>query len=303
MPLAKCETTGHIGELKRDLIAVLSSASDISIRDLPRNVVGVGYGVRQGATMSAPAVRVYVRRKLPNAALRRSERIPPAVNGTATDVIEIGDVRALVLCGSPCSHHASEIGTVGCLVRRPKVSDAAYILSNHHVLGVVNQAIPGDPVFTFDDAGRSSVIARLTEFEPINFEGLNHIDAAIAEVTGKDAVSPGIIGIGNVRPSPVVASLNQRVRKHGSATYLTDGRVVDVAADINVRYGSRTAVFVNQVGIDGVGGAFALGGDSGSLVVDATTRRALALLFAGGARTAFANPIGAVLARFSAEIV
>jgi hypothetical protein len=46
-----------------------------------------------------------------------------------------------------------------------------------------------------------------------------------------------------------------------------------------------------------------LGGDSGALVVDAVTPKPVALLFAGGSGVAFANPIEAVLARFSVEIL
>jgi hypothetical protein len=52
-----------------------------------------------------------------------------------------------------------------------------------------------------------------------------------------------------------------------------------------------------------VNGAFSDGGDSGSLVVDAVTRRAVALLFAGGSGSTFASPIEPVLARFGVEIV
>jgi hypothetical protein len=310
MDLTECGITSHVRELKRELLAVMGASADCAshaqtpcARNLPQNVVGVGYGVRQGAATDEVAVRVYVRRKLPTAALRPSDRVPPTVNGIATDVIAVGDVRALMLCGSPCGHRASEMGTIGCLVRNPEAPGGECILSNHHVLGAVNEAVPGHPIFTLDNGGHSSAIARLAEFERIDFTGINHIDAAIAEVLVRGAISPEIVGIGSVRQPSAEAALNQRVRKHGSATRLTDGKVVDIAADIDVRYGSRTAVFVNQIGIEGMGSAFARGGDSGSLVVDATTRRALALLFAGGERTAFANPIGAVLDRFSVEIL
>lgn len=146
-------------------------------------------------------------------------------------------------------------------------------------------------------------MAKLDEFEPIDFAGVNRIDAAVAMVIDSTSVDPDIIAIGTVNPTPAETALNQRVRKYGSTTGLTSGEVVDIAADIVVRYGSRTAVFEDQIGVEGVDGAFALEGDSGSLIVDAATPKALALLFAGGDRVSFANPIGTVLARFSAEFV
>jgi hypothetical protein len=52
-----------------------------------------------------------------------------------------------------------------------------------------------------------------------------------------------------------------------------------------------------------VNGAFSDFGDSGSLVVDAVSKGAVALLFAGGGGTTFAAPIGPVLHRFGVEVI
>ncbi len=55
------------------------------------NVVGIGYGAKvvAGAGISdGPAVRVYVRAKVPAAALSRHEVVPQEVNGLPTDVVQ-----------------------------------------------------------------------------------------------------------------------------------------------------------------------------------------------------------------------
>lgn len=101
----------------------------------------------------------------------------------------------------------------------------------------------------------------------------------------------------------MAAVLYQSVRKHGRTTRHTVGVVMDIAADIRVTFGTESADFENQLEISGVSGGFSESGDSGSLVVDAVTRRAVALLFAGGGSATFANPIGPVLSRFGVEIV
>ena len=79
---------------------------------------------------------------------------------------------------------------------------------------------------------------------------------------------------------------------------------MDLSADVRVRYGNRRALFVNQLGIVGVGpDPFSLQGDSGSLIVDAETKSATGLLFAVGAGITYANRIQDVLGHFGVTIV
>jgi len=254
------------------------------------------------------ALRVYVKTKLPRARLTPSERIPPRINGTPTDVIATGTIEALVRptpCGISCGHPGITAGTMGCLVRRTGDEDGRrFILSANHVLANSNDAAAGDPILEpGPEDGGTSPIARLTDFQPIDFDGPNRIDAAIAEVIVPGDVLPEIAVIGPVQPSPSMPAVHQRVRKHGRTTLHTGGVVVDLAADIRVHYTAGVAEFEGQIGIEGGDGAFALGGDSGSLVVDAESSRPVALVFAGGIGTVFANPIDDVLARFTVEIV
>jgi hypothetical protein len=283
-----------------------------ALSELPCTVLGVGYGTKQTSAARVDgemALRVYVRTKLPRARLTRSELVPSCINGTVTDVIGLGDIAALArptLCGVSCGHAAITFGTLGCLVRRGGADGAKghYILSANHVLANVNDAEIGDPILEPAPAdGGTTPIARLTDFEPIDFHGINRIDAAIAEVTVPGDVLPEIAVIGRVTPPPSDLAVLQGVRKHGRTTLHTVGAVVDLSADIRVRYEEGVAVFEDQLGIDGAGGPFGLEGDSGSLVVDAGNSRPVALLFAGGTGTVFANPITTVLARFGVEIL
>ena len=93
---------------------------------------------------------------------------------------------------------------------------------------------------------------------------------------------------------PTVA---MRVHKHGRTTGYRRGRVVDVAADVNVEYDFGIARFSDQIVIVGdVGKAFSDSGDSGSLIVDRGTGRATGLLFAGSKSHTIANHIQDVLA-------
>lgn len=296
-------------------ISVFAAESEPEGTALPAgsNVVGFGFGakVAAGAAVAGEvAVRVYVRTKVSAASLTRSEAVPSEINGTPTDVVQVGDVVAFARptrCGVSVGHHAITTGTLGCLLRR-QGSDDHFILSNNHVLANTNEAAVGDAILEpgpLDGGSPDDPIAHLTDFEPLDFSGPNRMDAATALVLHGEDVEPEILG-GIERPQePIMpGALYQSVRKYGRTTQHTIGVVMDLAADINVRYDTRSAAFEDQLAISGVGGQFSSGGDSGSLVVDAVTRRSVGLLFAGGGLgTTFVNPIGPVLDRFGVEIV
>lgn len=129
------------------------------------------------------------------------------------------------------------------------------------------------------------------------------MDAAIARLHDPADVTPDIAHIGAIGGVPQPADLYQSVRKHGRTTQHTIGVVMDLSADIRVRYGTRFAQFDGQVAVTGVGGSFSNGGDSGALVVDGVTRAPVGLLFAGGGATTFVNPLAPILARFGVAVV
>jgi hypothetical protein len=277
------------------------------------NIVGLGFGAKSTDGSSSGgelAVRVYVRAKLPKHALTRPETIPSSVNNLPTDVIVVGDLRAFARptrCGVSIGHFAYTAGTLGCVVTKADEPGKTFILSNNHVLANSNTCSVGDDILEpgpLDGGVRTSPIARLSQWEPLIFGGpSNFVDAAIAEIIKAPEVLPEIPTIGPIAHPEMLASLYQAVRKHGRTTLHTVGVVMDMSADINVLYGSQTAHFEDQLAVVGAGGSFSSGGDSGSLVVDAMTRRAVGLLFAGGSRTTFVNPIDQVLSRLKIQII
>jgi hypothetical protein len=95
------------------------------------------------------------------------------------------------------------------------------------------------------------------------------------------------------------------VGKSGRTTGLTQGRVTQIGVSVNVNYNGRVALFRNQIAIQSVNTSpFSAGGDSGSLIWQwGTGVRPVALLFAGGGGTTFANPIGAVLAALDIRLL
>jgi hypothetical protein len=290
--------------------------SPLSLLPPHSNVVGVGYGSKLSYAASGAivekeiAVRVYVKTKFPQADVPSAQRVPAKINGKPTDVIAVGDLSLLArptCCGVSVGHQAITAGTLGCLVKRSdNAGNDIFILSCNHVLADNNNAAIGDFILEpglADGGDINSPIAELTEFEPLSFTEPNTIDAAIARVINPSDVSAEIHDIGYVEPSSGPVAVYQSVRKYGRTTRHTVGVIMDIAADIRVRAGTDLVDFENQLEINGVSGAFSDSGDSGSLVVDAVNRHAVALLFAGGSGSTFANPIESVLDRFGVEII
>jgi hypothetical protein len=206
-------------------------------------------------------------------------------------------------------------GTLGYLVTR---QNQLFILSNNHVLAKVNQGHAGDPICQQGrlDGGvcPQDVIARLTQFIPINFAAgvCNFVDAAIAQ-TSPNLVDRRVLR-GGVAPgvrqnyvAPVLApALNMLVQKSGRTTQFTKGIINAINATITVNYPpTGVARFCRQFGVRGTAGIFSDAGDSGSGVTTVPGNQPVGLLFAGNAATnnTFCNPISAVLAAFGVTIV
>jgi hypothetical protein len=197
-----------------------------------------------------------------------------------------------------------ETGTLGCLVEDG--GGQRFILSNNHVLAGVNAGTSGDDILepaTLDGGDAFPPIGQLFDFEPIRFGGvMNVMDAAIASVNAAD-VLPEIDTIGPVSGKPLAPLEHMSVLKHGRTTGKTRGVISDIAADPAVLLGARIAHFQGQIGITGVDGPFSDSGDSGSLVVEATSLRPVGLLFSAGPTMSFCCPIQPVLKRFGVSIV
>lgn len=287
----------------------IAGSSAISALPPDGNIRGIGFGAKitSGAGLDETAIRVYVRAKQPRRTLTNAERVPEQINGMPTDVIPVGDIAAAAVpCGVSVGHVKVTAGTIGCVVTLASRPGRFFILSNNHVLANANAAQVDDHIIQPGtlDGGRLPHIATLTEFEPLRFDGSrNSMDAAVAELLDPANVTPDLKVIGHLAQPVFEPAVYQSVRKHGRTTLHTLGVIMDVAADIRVGYAfGQIASFEDQLAVAGVNGWFADRGDSGSVVVDAVSRRPVALLFAVAQGMTFCNPIQPVLDRFGAAI-
>jgi hypothetical protein len=207
-----------------------------------------------------------------------------------------------------------------------------FILSNNHVLANSNQAHDDDPILQpgpSDGGQPDDKIAELADYVPLDFgdrqaggcrpalarllspfrspapadhaaaypPGENEVDAALARPLSQHLVRPDILEIGT--PEGVgEATLGTDVQKSGRTTGYTTGRIIQIDVSVQVTYGLRKALFVDQL----MAGAMSQPGDSGSAVLD-MDRRVVGLLFAGSDTTTLINPIQAVLEALKIEIV
>lgn len=230
--------------------------------------------------------------------------------------------------GVSIGHYQVTAGTLG-VVARDKSSGERLILSNNHVLANSNSADVGDPILQPGSADGGTVqndqIGTLARFQPIYFEqtpappgcslavtyaalgnfvartlGSDHrvnayrpqqednlVDAALARPLNDQDLLDEILEIGSIS-GVLEAAPGLPVRKSGRTTGLTTGEIMAVDATVTVNYGSgRSAVFEQQL----IAGPMSQPGDSGSLVVDGASQRAVGLLFAGSDQTTIFSPI------------
>ena len=215
--------------------------------------------------------------------------------------------------------------TVGTLGARVTDGTSVYALSNAHVYalqgsetqGTVQVGANGDRMLqpgrvdmTAQACGSqheidTAVIGRLSAYVPIVFsrKAQNTVDAAIALVTTDQVgVTTPLGGYGTPSVTTLPATLNLPVQKYGRTTGLTTGTVTGVNATVMIKYDKGQTRFIRQVIVQGSGGSFSAGGDSGSLIVTVDGNHPVALLFAGGTSTTIGNPIDLVLSAFGVTI-
>src|SRR3990170_6537022 len=286
------------------------------------NVVGIGLGYKEtrGKKTDELCVVALVRRKVPEAGLEPADLVPREVDGIATDVLDVGELRAQAARtdrfrpapgGVSIGHYKITAGTFGTVVR-DRSNGERLILSNNHVLANSNDAAIGDPILqpgTADD-GREDLdtIAELARFCPIEFVSepatcgiaLGVVAAGnwLAKLFGSHhrlmafQSNPQAVNMVDAAVAGTVgASLGMAVRKSGRTTGLTTGQINVMDATVTVSYGDKTASYERQL----VSGPMSQPGDSGSLLVEAGGLRAVGLLFAGSEQATIFNPIREVL--------
>jgi hypothetical protein len=160
------------------------------------------------------------------------------------------------------------------------------------------------------DPENTHVIGKLFNFVPLNLEGQNKVDAAVAS-TSLEMVSAHHHGF-TINPDPLQPNLTMLFIKAGRTTGYTEGQIIGIDADLFPAYelADHTVVgychFVNQLVIQGVNHVFSARGDSGALIVELRSRRPVGLLFAGTEGSTaqsftYANPICDVMAALNID--
>jgi len=268
--------------------------------------------------LGVPTARSFVRKLAAEAGdsvdVRRTGRIrtlgaqvrPPVV--TARALGETDRVRPL-RPGVSIAHVDVTAGTLGAfVVKTDGGSDdgARYVLSNYHVLAGSPSAQVGDVVVQPGpaDGGRAPQdrVGTLAQVVPLTPGQPATVDAALALLDDAIETDP-TYPVGAVTTTAVAAG-GEAVAKIGRTTALTQGRVTAIEMDdVVVGYGEELGAlsFDDQIEVEGTGGAFSRGGDSGSLVYR-EDGVALGLLFAGsetggadGTGLTYCNPVDAVL--------
>lgn len=171
-----------------------------------RNVVacGVGFKLQNGKVTSTPCVSVSVREKMSRDRLRPQDMIPGLVSNIPTDVIETGEIIAHSLDrqsrqrpirpGVSIGHQNSSAGTLGCIVKR---DGNQYLLSNNHVLALLNKAQPGDAVLQPGPGDGGSLldqVALLSDYVELEFR--SSIDAqTFSQAAEKSGCAPLIASV------------------------------------------------------------------------------------------------------------
>ncbi len=301
----------------------LDEQSKSKLLTLPQ-VVGVGYGFKEvkGVKTEQEAIIVLVTKKLPPEQLTEHELVPKNVNSMVTDVIEVGELKALEVemleplqsrtekvrpapPGVSIGHYLITAGTFGAVVYDNSTAQPM-ILSNNHVLAnatngndqraSINDRIyqPGPVDFVHVDLGyadRQYIIACLKRFVNLaDYPAINVVDCAIGEPLENSMIIPDILEIGLVQgvTTPVI---NMDVKKSGRTTGLTFGQITVLDAMVDVQYGpGRILRFDHQIITTNMSSP----GDSGSLLLD-VNNLAVGLLFAGSNTATIHNPIQDVL--------
>ncbi|HEX8071588.1 MAG TPA: hypothetical protein VF546_16660 [Pyrinomonadaceae bacterium] len=220
--------------------------------------------------------------------------------------------------GVSVAHRDVTAGTIGYFCRSTAAGDDPddiFILSNNHVLANVNAGTPGDEILQpgpADGGVSADHVANLHRFKRVRLGGdvPNLVDAAIARLLPNSEHQASICRIGAVTGT-ARGTEDMRVRKHGRTSGLTDGVITDESVNQLVGMDhsdpSVVALFRDQMRVERAGASvvFGLGGDSGSLVVNAENRRAVGLYFAGPDNGIYglANHIGDVLDQLQIELI
>jgi hypothetical protein len=305
-----------------EALGMAGSSQTRSLRHImaSRNVVGVGISekVSKRQLTGKLALTFYVQKKVSLKKLRADMAVPATVpealsgpEAIPCDVVVLGKLRPEarvtrhpVQPGYSIGHVETTAGTLGAVVSK---GGELFLLSNSHVLALSGKAKKGDSIVYPGNADGGALpddlVAKLADFGKFVTSGefVNRVDCAIAKPTAArlaDVVSE-IKGVG-VPGGTIKPVRGMKVVKVGRTTGKTIGEVRDVHFRFTLNYEQVGAVgFLDQV----LCTRYTKPGDSGSLVLDKASGKAVGLHFAGAKGGSVFNPIDAVLKTLGVTLV
>jgi hypothetical protein len=295
----------------QDLRAILSSP----------NVVGVGITKKRTKEKATGplALTFYVREKVSKNDLTAADFVPPALPEALsgprvipTDVVELGDIhpqanvtRNPVQPGNSIGLPASAPGTLGAVVRD---STGLLVLSNSHVLARSGLSSVGDPILypgANPDGGNlpNDELGKLVRFEPFQTGGqlINRVDGAVSSLSEASLAKLSVeIRTLNSKPAGIIkARRDMVVEKVGRTSDLTEGIVVDIDFHCVLDYpGIGSVGFADQV----LCTRYTEDGDSGSLVLEKETHKAVGLHVGAAKGGSMFTPIREVLSVLGVQL-
>jgi len=264
------------------------------------NVIGISNTPKRkivkGIEIDIPCIRIYVSKKIPKNQLKPSDVIPEEVDGIKTDIVEVGKFKRMVeipisdfrkryrpVIAGISTSRADEVarGTIGWFVIDEDFN--IYLTSNNHVWAKENKGKINDDLVQpgLLDGGNpaNDIFAKLYDFIELipKNQGVNYVDLAIAKPIDVKFSSPQILGsFGISGLSPIY--VNTTVKKIGATTGITEGKIIDDSATVEVQYNDFTCIFEDVIIIEG--NKFVQAGDSGSPVLE-NSNEFIGLIFAG----------------------
>jgi len=235
--------------------------------------VDVGYEFKGGKPTGRLSIRVHVKEKKPDKALRGKDRLPTELDGIPVDVIESNPRLELVnrnahidpLIGGLTigNTRATTVGTLGAIVLDQN-SLQPLALSNYHVM-IVEPANSNDVIAQPMTATAADVVGRLSRWN-------KPLDCAVCWVTNR-TWETGLADLPNGPKGQAFVRIGMRVTKSGSTSGVTRG-IVD---------GSEPGGFtiIPDAMNPNPAGEVSSPGDSGSVWIDSATSQAVGLHYAG----------------------
>lgn len=275
----------HVGGRATDQLAIrfyvahkravpASDALPAEVEGVPADVIQAGF---RHAVLRVPVVPEYrEQRRAAGEPDADGGKYDPLVGGISIGPsrVEGGDVYG--------------VGTEGVMVKDRGANPM--MLSNYHVMcGDDGNARRGDTICQPSRVDRllqyCSDCAELERWKVgnVNVDGAKYgVDAAVALRTHREARLGVVEEIGTVTRTGR-AQVGMAVQKRGRTTGLTEGVVEDVAATLSIDFGPPygTVDLERQIVVRGTDGAFLEEGDSGSLLVETASSRAVGLCAAG----------------------